>query len=62
MGTGRQLWVQDVTVGEDYRPIYRGYAAEIWACNRHMGLNMLKDDSSHKNERQTEAKNCTHEQ
>jgi predicted transposase YbfD/YdcC len=34
-------WVLDVTMGEDDCPIYRGDAAEILACIRHMGLNML---------------------
>ena len=34
--------VLDVTMGEDDCPIYRGDAAEILACIRHMGLNMLR--------------------
>lgn len=41
-------WVLDVTMGEDDCPIYRGDAAEILACIRHMGLNMLRAETSRK--------------
>ena len=40
--------VLDVTMGEDDCPIYRGDAAEILACIRHMGLNMLRAETSRK--------------
>ncbi|WP_423055246.1 transposase, partial [Aeromonas salmonicida] len=38
----------DVTMGEDACPIYRGDAAEILACIRHMALNMLRGETSRK--------------
>jgi len=41
-------WVLDVTMGEDDYPIYRGDAAEILVCIRHMGLNMLSAETSRK--------------
>ncbi len=41
-------WVLDVTMGEDACPIYRGDAAEILACVRHMALNMLRAETSRK--------------
>lgn len=41
-------WVLDVTMGEDACPIYRGDAAEILACIRHMALNMLRAETSRK--------------
>ena len=41
-------WVLDVTMGEDDCPIYRADAAEILACIRHMGLNMLRAETSRK--------------
>ncbi|WCH53166.1 ISAs1 family transposase [Aeromonas salmonicida] len=41
-------WVLDVTMGEDACPIYRGDAAEILACIRHMALNMLRGETSRK--------------
>lgn len=41
-------WVLDVTMGEDDCPIYRGDAAEILACIQHMGLNMLRAETSRK--------------
>ncbi|WP_423055245.1 transposase, partial [Aeromonas salmonicida] len=40
--------VLDVTMGEDACPIYRGDAAEILACIRHMALNMLRGETSRK--------------
>lgn len=39
-------WVLDVTMNEDDWLIYRGTAAEIMACIRHMDLNMLRAESS----------------
>lgn len=41
-------WGLDVTMGEDACPIYRGDAAEILACIRHMALNMLRAETSRK--------------
>jgi len=41
-------WVLDVTMGEDACPIYRGDAAEILACIRHMALNMLRAETTRK--------------
>jgi predicted transposase YbfD/YdcC len=41
-----QHWVLDVTMGEDDCPIYRGDAADTLACIRHMGLNMLRAETS----------------
>ena len=41
-------WVLDVTMNEDACPIYRGDAAEILACIRHMALNMLRAETSRK--------------
>lgn len=38
----------DVTMGEDDCPIYRADAAEILACIWHMGLNMLRAETSRK--------------
>ncbi|HIF9084016.1 TPA: ISAs1 family transposase [Photobacterium damselae] len=41
-------WVLDATMNEDDCQIYRGNAAEIMACMRHMALNMLRAESSKK--------------
>lgn len=41
-------WVLDATMNEDDCQIYRGDAAEIMACMRHMALNMLRAESSKK--------------
>lgn len=35
-------------MGEDAYPIYRGDAADILACIRHMALNMLRAETSRK--------------
>ncbi|WP_423055241.1 transposase, partial [Aeromonas salmonicida] len=42
------IFTLDVTMGEDACPIYRGDAAEILACIRHMALNMLRGETSRK--------------
>ncbi len=41
-------WVLDVTMGEDACPIYRDDAAEVLACIRHIGLTMLRAETSRK--------------
>lgn len=41
-------WVLDVSMNEDACPIYRGKAAEILACMRHLALNMLRAETTKK--------------
>ena len=41
-------WVLDVSMNEDDCPIYRGEAAEILACMRHLALNMLRAETTKK--------------
>ncbi|WP_458736075.1 ISAs1 family transposase [Zobellella taiwanensis] len=41
-------WVLDVSMNEDACPIYRGEAAEILSCMRHLALNMLRAETTKK--------------
>lgn len=41
-------WVLDVSMKEDACPIYRGEAAEILGCIRHLALNMLRAETTKK--------------
>ena len=41
-------WVLDASMNEDECQIYRGDAAEVLACMRHIALNMLKAEKSKK--------------
>ncbi|WP_102798998.1 ISAs1 family transposase [Bowmanella denitrificans] len=41
-------WVLDVAMNEDRCGIYRGHAAQILACFRQVGLNMLRKEQSKK--------------